>query len=222
MKKNIMWIAVAMIILVAVVALIYTGTSTVKDAGTKDVSKTVAPDIQDTQSVQETSYVSHGQNVPGAVVEQKFAALDSKLNITKQQVADAIVSEKILITKAEEKNITVSDDEVDNFIEQTLTQYSISREEYSQRLEAAGLTEEQYKEQLRDQIKIAKLINDSIKKEDYAVSDAEVDAFMQEHKADYESLDSGMLSLIRQRIKNQMIEKKKTDLLNAYIEKVGG
>ena len=71
------------------------------------------------------------------------------------------------------------------------------------------VTDLKTKEQLKDQIIIAKLINESIKPDEYSVSDAEVNAFMEAHKADYESLDNNMLALIKQRIKSQMIEKKK-------------
>jgi parvulin-like peptidyl-prolyl isomerase len=171
-------------------------------------------------AVQKTVYNSHGQSVPAAAVEEKYAALAPTTNITKQEVADAIVTKNILVVKAEQKNITATDDEINNFIAEQLTQYSISKEEYNQRLEAAGITEEQYKTQLKDQIIIAKLINESIKAEDYAVSDEEVDAFMNAHKEDYESLDSNILTLIKQRIKAQMIEKKKSDLVNKYIKQI--
>lgn len=230
MKKKLIWIAIAIVILIilgAVYIITYPNTkSNIHNTNAQLASNT--PTIQnnnptDTSTVQNAEYVSHGQKVQTATVEEKYAAyaaLDPNINITKQEVADAIVTNNILVTKAKKNNIVVTDDEVNNFIAEELTQYSISNEEYNQRLAAAGITDEQYKAQLKDQIMIAKLINESIKPEDYAVSDEEVNAFIDAHKEDYASLDSTMLALIKERIKAQMIQKKKTDLLNNYIKQI--
>ena len=226
MKKKLIWIAVAIVFLIilgAVYIITYHNTNSHITNNLNTNTQLASNTPTDTSTVQNAEYVSHGEKVQTAAVEEKYAAyaaLDPNINITKQEVADAIVTSNILVTKAKENNIVVTDDEVNNFIAQELTQYSISSDEYNQRLAAAGITDEQYKAQLKDQIMIAKLINESIKPEDYAVSDEEVNAFIDAHKEDYASLDSNMLALIKERIKAQMIEKKKTDLVNNYIKQI--
>ncbi|MGV8171646.1 MAG: SurA N-terminal domain-containing protein [Candidatus Woesearchaeota archaeon] len=168
------------------------------------------------------SYEKYGQEIPGALVEEKYAQLseESKQQVTREEIAESLATEKLLVQKAEQNAIEVTDDEVSNFIQDGLKQYSITQEEYQARLAAAGITEQEYEAQLKRQIEISKLINESITPEQYAVSDAEVDDFIEQHKEDYSDLlsDEAFMDVLRERIKQQMVQKKKTDLVKAFIE----
>jgi len=172
-------------------------------------------------------YELYGQEIGKEDVQNAIDKLpdDKKTIVTEKEVAEALATERLLAKEAEEKKIVVAEDEVDEYINHSMAVYSMSREEYLAKLEEQGMTEEEHKEQLTEQMMIAKLINESINPKDYAVTDQEVDDFIEENKADYELLfeeNPELEDVLRLRIRKQMEFAKKQELVMEYIEEIRG
>lgn len=135
-------------------------------------------------------------------------------------VKEAILTKNILIEKASEKEITVGTDEVDEFIDRSKAQFAISDEDFNDKLVEFGISEDEYKAEIKEQIMIAKLINQSIDPEDYKVTDEEVDQFFEDNKEDYEDIDDNIMIFMREKIKSQMEIEKKQELVANFIEKI--
>lgn len=171
-------------------------------------------------------YTSLGQEISKEEVNNAYKSLpaQTQATVTKEQVAESIATKNVLVVEAKNKQITVSDDEVDAFIQNSLAQASMTIDDYNNRLAQAGIGEEQYKAELKEQIMIAKLINDSINPENYSVSDSEVNSFIDANKDAYadfiEDENPAILETLKARIKFEMEQKKKVDLLKAFIEDV--
>ena len=85
--------------------------------------------------------------------------LAEALKQARKTVIDKLIEKKLLIQQADLMNISVSDEEVDMALNQILTRNNTSMEQFKTELSKIGMEEQQYRENLRDQILGSKLIN---------------------------------------------------------------
>jgi peptidyl-prolyl cis-trans isomerase SurA len=85
--------------------------------------------------------------------------LAEALKQARKTVIDKLIEKKLLMQKAKEMNISISDEEVDKTLDRILERNHTTREQFREELARMGMTEEQYKNNLRDQILGSKLIN---------------------------------------------------------------
>jgi parvulin-like peptidyl-prolyl isomerase len=92
---------------------------------------------------------------------------------------DKLIEKKILITTAKEKGITVSEQEVEEALNDFIKRSGFkSREDFIKALKEEGLTLDDVKEKLKEQLIVAKLIAREVKSK-VEVSDQEVEKFCQ-------------------------------------------
>ena len=214
-KKEALKIPMLIVIVILLILIIFLIRTSVPGKGTETTK-------QETVSEPE-EYKLYGETITKAEVDEQYNALPAEVqnNITKQEVADAIATQRLLLKEAEKLNIEVSDEEVEAFIQQNLALASITQEEYQAKLAESGVTEEEYQEQLKQQMLILKLINQSISPDDYKVSDEEVDAFMEENKDTYEAMFEQAPELeevMREQIRTSLMQQKQQELIKEFID----
>ncbi len=113
--------------------------------------------------------------------EEKKAKLTYKL---RQDMLNRMIDRKLTDQEVERHGITVSDKELDAAIERFKSAQLMTQEKLEAALESEGMTFREYRENMRQEIMRPKLINYSIKSK-VIVTDGEVEAYYNEHKADY-------------------------------------
>lgn len=77
----------------------------------------------------------------------------------RRMILERLIEKRLVAQEAAKRNLKVSDAELDSTLQQLLLSKNITRNEFLKELEEIGLSEKQYREELRDQILSSKLIN---------------------------------------------------------------
>lgn len=85
--------------------------------------------------------------------------LAEALQQARQTVIDKLIDRKILVQQANKLQISVSDSEVENNLQRILEDNKTSMDQFRKELATIGMNEQQYREDLKDQILRSKLIN---------------------------------------------------------------
>jgi len=85
--------------------------------------------------------------------------LAEALKEARANVIEKLIEKRLLVQQAKLLNISVSDEEVDRALAQILARNNTTQEQFKSELARLGMKEEQYRENLRDQILGSKLIN---------------------------------------------------------------
>lgn len=94
------------------------------------------------------------------VAEQVSASeLPEALKQVRKTVIDQLIEKKIMLQKAEEADISVSEEEVDNAFQLILKRNNTTPRQFRQQLATMGMTEEQYRENLKNQVLSSKLVS---------------------------------------------------------------
>ncbi len=91
------------------------------------------------------------------------ADLQAALQQARRSVIQKLIEKKIMLEEAKKKHVTVSDDEVNKAVESILARNHTTMKQLKTQLAAMGMTEKQYRENLRSQILSSKLINYEIR-----------------------------------------------------------
>ncbi len=77
----------------------------------------------------------------------------------RRMVIERLIDKRLVAQEAAKRNLKVSDAEVESTLQQLLLSKKVSNEEFAKELSAIGLSEKQYREDLREQILGSKVIN---------------------------------------------------------------
>ena len=98
------------------------------------------------------------------VAEQAPAGeLANALQEARKRVLDKLIDKKLLLQEAKRYKMSVSDEEVDKALGRILAQNHTSKELFRKELARMGMSEAQYREDLRDQILSSKLVNVAVR-----------------------------------------------------------
>ncbi len=87
------------------------------------------------------------------------AEVDSALEKAREEVLSNLVDKLIIQQQAAKISMTVSDDEVNTAIDQILARNNATMEDFKRELATMNITEQEYRDNIRDQILQTKLIN---------------------------------------------------------------
>lgn len=85
------------------------------------------------------------------------------LQQARKTVIDKLIDKKLLLQQAKKLNIRVSDEDVENALKNIIANNKSTMEQFRKEIGAMGISEKQYREDLRDQILSSKLINYEIR-----------------------------------------------------------
>jgi peptidyl-prolyl cis-trans isomerase SurA len=99
-------------------------------------------------------------------------------------ILDKLILREIQLQRARELGLRVSEQELEAAIANIMKQGSLTEEMLARALEAEGLTEEEYREQISDQILFSKLMQREVRAR-VAVTQEELEAYYREHEEEY-------------------------------------
>lgn len=153
-------------------------------------------------------------------VDDTFGSMPDSLKekITKDDVADALAGQKLLLDEADKKGIAFSDEEVDGYIGQLTSLRGISEEEFREEVEGSGLDYQDYKEKLKESIIISKLIEEEVGLKSIKATDGEVDAFIK-NNGELEELEEYVgADGLRAMVKRRLTSEKQNEAITEYIQ----
>ena len=95
------------------------------------------------------------------VIAQKNSG-DSQLQIlaeTREKTLDALIDRKLIAQKAEQHNVSVSEEEIENGYEKVRNRSGLDETEFRKKLEESGMTEKSYRANIGAQILQSKLVS---------------------------------------------------------------
>jgi len=135
----------------------------------------------------------------------------SNLEVSKDDIANSLINEKLLLQRADKIGIIVSDEEQENTFNNFLTNSKLSEEELNTQLESTGSNLEEFKLELKNYLIISKLIDKEVKPNEITLSDKEFNELTQD------DLD---LQNVKFLIEDELIIQKKQEAIDNYIEKL--
>ncbi|MFO7710422.1 MAG: peptidylprolyl isomerase [Candidatus Woesearchaeota archaeon] len=153
-SKNSILYVLAAIVLVAVVAWL------ISISGYSDGDSN-----GDGNGAQETSVVAevNGEAITLEEINRQYDLLPAQMQqtITKEVLLNRTIDEMILVQEAENQGITVTNMEVQEYIQQLMQQSGITEEALEQQLEQTGMTRDDLEAIYEKQLKITKLLNNT-------------------------------------------------------------
>jgi peptidyl-prolyl cis-trans isomerase SurA len=100
------------------------------------------------------------------------------------KILNEMINEKLADQELKRQNISVSDREVDNAIERIKESRAITDEELRQALATQGMTYEEYRQQTKQQVLRAKLVNREVRSK-IVITDQDIKEYYDQHAEEY-------------------------------------
>jgi len=100
----------------------------------------------------------------------------------RKEILDQLINNLLVDEEVKRLHITVTDEEIDQFIERFKSQQGFTEEEFRRFLASQGLTMREYREKVAEQIKRIKLIQFQVR-ERIVITDEEIRKYYEEHYA---------------------------------------
>ncbi len=102
----------------------------------------------------------------------------------RRDILNQLIDQKLASQEAKRARITISNDEIDAAIERIKEHQLLTDEEFDKLLEKDGLTREEYRQQLKDQILRTRLVNYKIKSK-IVITREDIKKYYDEHKDEF-------------------------------------
>ncbi|MBU4564637.1 MAG: SurA N-terminal domain-containing protein [Desulfarculus sp.] len=106
----------------------------------------------------------------------------------KRMALERMVDEKIFAKEAKKAGLSVSDEELDHYINRIKQSNKLSDEDFVASLSRQGMTLKEYRDDLRRDILKQRLINQEVRK-NVVISDAEVEQYYKAHYDQFQNMD---------------------------------
>ena len=106
-----------------------------------------------------------------------------KIKELKEKIIEQMIDEKILIQEGKKKKIKVNNKEIQDGIEEIKKRFA-TEEEYNQELAKQGISGEKFKEQVKEQLMVIKLIDQEVKAQVVSPTDSEIEDFYKQNEAE--------------------------------------
>ena len=148
----------------------------------KVVNKTVA--TVDGEVILMSEYEKRAKPVIGEY-EKLLTGPDREIRIKelRDKILEQMIDEKVLIHEAKRKKIKVGRKEIQDGIEEIKKRFG-SEEEYDRELARQGLSEEKFKEQVKEQLMVIKLIDQEVKAKVVPPTDSEIEDFYKQQESE--------------------------------------
>ncbi len=106
----------------------------------------------------------NGEPIYQEQLDKQWNALSvqSKMQLTREDLLDQLVQERLLLQEAEKQNIVVEDKEVEEYLSFQITSTGMTEEQLEELLTAQGTTIEEVKEVYKKQLALAKLFDQTV------------------------------------------------------------
>ena len=131
---------------------------------------------------------------------------------TREEILNQLIDQKLTDQQIKQSNITVRDDEIDGAIERLKEANFFTDEELRQMLNAEGLTIEEYRQRITDQMLRAKLVNFEIKSK-IVITKEDIESYYKSHSDKYGGIKKYRLSNIIMKVPSFASEEEKLMVL---------
>ena len=154
----------------------------VSSPGAKVVNKTVA--TVDGEVILMSEYERRAKPVIEEY-EKVLTGPDKEIKIKelKEKILEQMIDEKILIHEAKKRKTRVNKKEIQDGIGEIKKRFG-TEEEYNQELARQGLSEEEFKEQVKEQLMVIKLIDQEVKAKVVPPTDSEIEDFYKQNESE--------------------------------------
>jgi len=154
----------------------------VSSPGAKVVNKTVA--TVDGEVILMSEYERRAKPVIEEY-EKVLTGSDKEIKIKelKEKILEQMIDEKILIHEAKKRKTRVNKKEIQDGIGEIRKRFG-TEEEYNQELARQGLSEEEFKEQVKEQLMVIKLIDQEVKAKVVPPTDSEIEDFYKQNESE--------------------------------------
>ncbi len=167
----------------------------------------------------------NGEQITAKDVEKYYEKIpaQSRENITKDQVLEALVDQKLLLQEAGKKGIAATDEEVDKYLGQVKTLGGLNENTLKQEISKSGYTVDEYRNNVKDLLTESKLLNQELDLKNIQASDEEVNNFIQKNKDELQDIlsegnSTEIESMLKSRVKLKLTQEKQQVLVKEYIE----
>ena len=166
----------------------------------------------------------NGEEITAKDVEKQYEKIpeEVKANITENQVLDTMVTQKLLLHEADSKGIAATYDETDKYLGKLKTLNGYDDNTFKQQILKSGYTPDEYRKNVKDFLTESKLLNTVLDLKNVQASDQEVDSFIQKNKDEFQDIfsegDPSIENFLKARIKQNLTQEKRRELVNDYID----
>ncbi len=178
------------------------------------------PVMEDLASSGELDLKINGARITAQDVNREYDKLtdDARMNVTKGQVLESMVTRTLLLQEADSKGIRSNENDVDAYLAALSGQNKSAPE---QQMAAAGLTLEEYRNNIRDLLTINKLLVQELNLTDVLITDSEVNTFIEKNRDDYQDIfnerNPQLEDILRSRIKQRLMLEKQQVMVDSYV-----
>lgn len=123
-----------------------------------------------------------------AYTKDELGILKSGSQISKREYLEKMIEKMLIDQEVKRQGITVSVLEVEQAIEKKRTQLGMSPDDFIQTLRRQGMTIDEYRDQVRENLVLGKLVSREVKSE-INISDKEIELYYQKHQAEFKTPD---------------------------------
>lgn len=150
------------------------------------VDRSVAVVNEDTITLSEVNEV--GKPIFQKVAEETPPEqLNEVMGQVRRTIIEKLIDKKLVVQEANKLNLKVSDEEVESALQRILANNQATMEQFRQEIAGAGMSEKQYREDLREQILSSRLINSEVRAK-IVISEERMRAYYDTH---YTAADPG-------------------------------
>ncbi|RNA69102.1 SurA N-terminal domain-containing protein [Alteribacter keqinensis] len=131
-------------------------------------------------------------------VELDDEEVAEEVQMMQQNIVEQLVDQELLVQEAQNQNIDVSDEQVEETLDELIEAQFEDRDQYEEALEQSGLTEDELKEDIRQQLAVEELITldhleeDAIEVNDEEVEQAYEEIAQQNPEADFDEMEDDL------------------------------
>ncbi len=167
----------------------------------------------------EAAYVSQFQQM---ALQAQMSGQEVDQALLKEQIAESLVSQRLLVQETESRNLEASEEEVNEALATLAEQNGMaSAEEFLAAVEEQGVSEEEVREQVAAQVKVDKLIAEETG--DTEVSEEELQEFYDQAAAQQAELGGEELPPmedIQAELEAQLLQQKENEAVQALVDEL--
>lgn len=183
-----------------------------------------------TPSVDQLAYSSdlqvkvNGEQITSSDVDAQYEKIpaNTRQNITKDQVLESLITQKLLLQEVEKKGINSTEKDVDIYLGKAQNMSGLDDVSFRHQITASGYSIEEYRKNIRNLIEVSKLINQELDLQNMKASDNEVNEYLVENQKEFSDIfsegDPALETLFKNKVRQKLTQEKQQQVIKEYIE----
>ena len=148
----------------------------------------------------------NGNKITAQDVDAQYEKIppEMRTNITKDQVLNSLIDEKILLLEAIKKGITTTDEEVDQYIDQIKSVNNFDDATLEEKISEQGYSIDEYRQSVKNLLTESKLLTQQLNLQNIKASDSEVNDYLQKNQETFQDFynenNPELLTMLKEKI----------------------